>query len=32
VAFFRDNLRLFLAGQHLIGAVTPTHGDPHAPH
>lgn len=32
VAFFRDNLRLFLAGQHLIGVVTPTHGDPHAPH
>ncbi|MDT0464810.1 D-2-hydroxyacid dehydrogenase [Streptomyces gibsoniae] len=32
VAFFRDNLRLFLAGQPLNGAVTPTLGGPHAPH
>ncbi|MGY5058676.1 D-2-hydroxyacid dehydrogenase [Streptomyces sp. 900105755] len=28
VAFFLDNLRLFLAGQPLNGAVTPTHGGP----
>ncbi|NUR00211.1 MAG: D-2-hydroxyacid dehydrogenase [Streptomyces sp.] len=32
VAFFVDNLRLFLAGQPLNGAVTPTHGGTHAPH
>ncbi|WP_405931567.1 D-2-hydroxyacid dehydrogenase [Streptomyces sp. NBC_00827] len=32
VAFFRDNLRLFLAGQPLNGAVTPTHGGPHDSH
>ncbi|MGW2998728.1 D-2-hydroxyacid dehydrogenase [Streptomyces sp. NPDC001155] len=32
VAFFRDNLRLFLAGQPLNGAVTPTHGGPHGSH
>lgn len=32
VAFFIDNLRLFLAGQPLNGAVTPTHGGTHDPH
>ncbi|WP_328549906.1 D-2-hydroxyacid dehydrogenase [Streptomyces sp. NBC_00366] len=32
VAFFIDNLRLFLAGQPLNGAVTPIHGGPHDLH
>ncbi|MFE6364077.1 D-2-hydroxyacid dehydrogenase [Streptomyces sp. NPDC057806] len=29
IAFFRDNLRRFLTGQPLNGAVTPTHGGPY---
>ncbi|MFC8350334.1 D-2-hydroxyacid dehydrogenase [Streptomyces sp. NPDC057280] len=32
VAFFIDNLRRFVAGQPLNGAVTPTHGGTHDPH
>ena len=32
VAFFVDNLRHFVAGQPLNGAVTPTHGGTHDPH
>lgn len=32
IAFFVDNLRRFVAGQPLNGAITPTHGGTHDPH